>query len=89
MYENHWKLKEKKNELNKFRTCLTVEDNEVIATPVGLVHSKDFVRNVFVGKFKEALGVTIFPLDFRPSIPWPNKRFEGMLGWIDNWEVSL
>ena len=49
------KIKIKKNELNKFRTCLTVEDNEVIATPVGLVHSKDFVRNVFVGKFNEAL----------------------------------
>ena len=59
---------------------MTVEDNEVIATPVGLVHSKDFVRNVFVGKFKEVLGVTIFPLDFLPSIPEPNKRFEGMLG---------
>ena len=48
---------------------MTVEDNEVIATPVGLVHNKDFVRNVFVGKFKEDLGVTIFPLDFLPSIP--------------------
>ena len=42
------------NKNNVCQTCLTVEDKEVIATPVGLFHIKDFVRNFFVGKSREA-----------------------------------
>ena len=30
------------------RTCFNVEDKLVMATPAGLVHSKDFIRKVLV-----------------------------------------
>ena len=63
---------------------MTVEDREVIASPVGFVHSKDFMRNFFVGKSREAFWLTTCFL----SDPLPNKD-EGMLGWIDSWEASL
>ena len=60
-----------------------VEDQLFVAIPVGLVHNKDFMRKVLVGKVGAAFCVTIrLELD-RPNITC------GMLGWMEIWEVSL
>ncbi len=36
--------------VNHLHTCLIVDEVEVTAKPVGLVHNKDFMRKVLVGK---------------------------------------
>ena len=51
-----------------------------MATPVGFIHSKDFIRNVLVGKLDFWLKILLSDR--------PNNTCWGMLGWMDNWEVS-
>ena len=60
-----------------------VDDKLFVAIPVGLVHNKDFIRKVLVGKVGAAFCVTI-----RLEFDLTNMLF-GMLGWIEIWEVSL